>query len=85
MCLRLAAGDDRRVAVVHAVCDGPLGVELFALLVVVRDLEAGALLDRAVVGLQSRRGAGEAGRLPGAVRAVPAEAIAAEGALDVIL
>ena len=51
---RLAVDDDRVVAVVDAVGDRPLGIELLALLIEVRDLERGPLADVPVSGASSR-------------------------------
>ena len=49
---RLAVDDNRVVAVVDGVGDGPLGIELLALLIEVRNLQARALLHFPRVGLQ---------------------------------
>ena len=75
---RLAVDDDGGVAVVDAVGDGRLGIELFALLIEVGDLQAGAVLDRAAVGLHLAEQQPQQRRLAGAVRTDQADAVAAQ-------
>ena len=81
---RLPVDDDGVVAVVDAVGDRLLRIELLALLVEVRDPHARAAGDRPCVGLDLPRQQLEQRRLAGAVGSDEADAIPAQDALRVV-